>query len=130
MMAPSQRFPSVDIVPKMTIIMVTMAQGRQFRLVYAPVVRQHIRAIDRKYHTLIKETIETQLEAEPDVERRNKKPLKRSVTVGAMWEIRFGPHNRFRVFYKVNYDDEQVEILAIGEKEGNRLLVGGEEVEL
>jgi hypothetical protein len=34
------------------------------------------------------------------------------------------------VFYKVNYDDEQVEILVIGEKEGNQLLIGGEEVEL
>lgn len=110
--------------------MVTMARGEQFRLVYAPVAKQHVKAIDRKYHTLIKETIETQLVVEPDVETRNRKPLKRPVTVGAKWEIRFGPHNRFRVFYRVNYDDEQVEILAIGEKEGSQLLIGGEEVQL
>jgi mRNA-degrading endonuclease RelE of RelBE toxin-antitoxin system len=114
----------------MTIIMVTVPQGKRFQIVYAPVVKRHVKAIDRKYHTLIKETIETQLEAEPDVEARNRRPLKRPVTFGAKWEIRFGPHNRFRVFYKVNYDDEQVEILAIGEKEGSRLLIGGEEVEL
>jgi len=114
----------------MTIIMVTMTRGKRFQIIYAPVVKQHVKAIDSKYHSLIKEAIETQLEAEPDVETRNRKPLKRLVTVGAKWEIRFGPHNRFRVFYKVNYDDEQVEILAIGEKEGSQLLIGGEEVEL
>ncbi|MBN2099891.1 MAG: type II toxin-antitoxin system RelE/ParE family toxin [Dehalococcoidia bacterium] len=110
--------------------MVTVPQGKLFQIVYAPVVKQNVKAIDRKHHALIKETIETQLEAEPDVETRNRKPLRRPVTVGAKWEIRFGPHNRFRVFYRVNYDDEQVEILAIGEKEGSRLLIGGEEVEL
>jgi len=33
------------------------------------------------------------------------------------------------VFYRVNHDDEQVEILAIGEKVGNRILIGGEEVQ-
>jgi mRNA-degrading endonuclease RelE of RelBE toxin-antitoxin system len=114
----------------MTIIMVTMPQGKRFQLVYAPVVKQHVKAIDRKHHSLIREAIESQLQVEPDVETRNRRPLKRPATIGAKWEIRFGPHNRFRVFYKVNYDDEQVEILAIGEKEGNQLLIGGEEVEL
>jgi mRNA-degrading endonuclease RelE of RelBE toxin-antitoxin system len=114
----------------MTIIMVTMPQGNRFRIVYAPMVKQHVRAIDRKHHSLIKEAIEAQLQIEPDIETRNRRPLKRPVTLGAKWEIRFGPHNRFRVFYKVNYDDEQVDILAIGEKEGSQLLIGGEEVEI
>ena len=107
-----------------------MPSGKRFEIVYAPIVKQHVKAIDRKHHSLIKGAIEAQLEAEPDVETRNRRPLKRPVTLGAKWEIRFGPHNRFRVFYKVNYDDEQVKILAIGEKEGSQLLIGGEEVAL
>lgn len=44
--------------------------------------------------------------------------------------MRFGLQNRFRVLYRVNREDMQVNILAIGEKEGERLWVGGEEIEL
>lgn len=110
--------------------MVTMPQSKRFELVYAPIVNQHVKAIDRKHHSLIKEAIEAQLQIEPDIETRNRRPLKRPVTLGAKWEIRFGPRNRFRVFYKVNYDDKQVDILAIGEKEGSQLFIGGEEVAL
>jgi mRNA-degrading endonuclease RelE of RelBE toxin-antitoxin system len=64
------------------------------------------------------------------VETRNRKPLKRPTVLGGDWEIRFGPNNRFRVFYAVNRESSEVYILAIGEKRGNRLLVGGQEVEL
>ena len=74
--------------------------------------------------------MESQLQFEPDVETRNRKPLKRPVMFGAKWEIRFGTDNRFRVFYRVDYDQQQVVILAIGEKVGNRLLIGGEEIKL
>ena len=52
------------------------------------------------------------------------------VRSGAGWEIRFGPDNRFRVLYDIDEDDHAVHILAIGEKVGNRLIVGGEEVKL
>jgi hypothetical protein len=45
-------------------------------------------------------------------------------------EIRFGPDNRFRVLYSIDAENKTVQILAIGEKERNRLIVGGEEVEL
>ncbi|MDR7521799.1 MAG: hypothetical protein QN168_04975 [Armatimonadota bacterium] len=43
--------------------------------------------------------------------------------------MRFGPGCRFRVFYRVNRDERHVEILAIGEKEGSSLFVGGEAIE-
>jgi mRNA-degrading endonuclease RelE of RelBE toxin-antitoxin system len=49
---------------------------------------------------------------------------------GATWEIRFGPDNRFRVFYDVDQAEHQVLVLAIGVKERNCLRVGGEEIEL
>lgn len=114
----------------MTIMMVKMPRAKRFEIIYAPLVREHIKAIDRKHHSLIKEAIEGQLQVDPDVETRNRRPLKRPATIGAKWEIQFGPYNRFRVFYKVNYDDGQGEILAIGEKEGSQLLIGGEGVEI
>ena len=41
-----------------------------------------------------------------------------------------GPHNRFRVFYEVDASEQTVTILAIGVKEGHRLVIGGEEFEL
>jgi len=52
------------------------------------------------------------------------------VELGADWEIRFGPDNRFRVFYLVEQESRQVFILAIGVKRGNRLIIGREEISL
>jgi mRNA-degrading endonuclease RelE of RelBE toxin-antitoxin system len=97
---------------------------------YAPVVREHLEAIERKYYPLIRSTIETQLRFEPDVEARNRKPLKRSITAGGDWEIRFGPKNRFRVFYEVKQERNEVHILAVGVKIGNRLFIAGKEVQV
>jgi mRNA-degrading endonuclease RelE of RelBE toxin-antitoxin system len=49
------------------------------------------------------------------------------VPFGATWELRFGPHNRFRAFYEVDSAEQTVYVLAIGVKERDRLLIGGEE---
>ena len=102
-----------------------MAQ-KLYRLIYAPVTREHLAVIDRRYHTLIRERITEQLTYQPEVVTRNRRPLRQPAAFGAEWEIRFGPDNRFRVFYRVEAQD--VIILAIGIKEGNRLIVGGKEV--
>ena len=107
-----------------------MGAEAAFTLVYAPLVSDHVRSIDRKYHSLLRETIEQQLTYEPLDETRNRKPLQRPVEFGATWEIRFGPNNRFRVFYDVDDTKRTVTILAIGVKEGSRLTIGGEEIEL
>ena len=114
----------------MTIIMVMMAPAKRFELIYPPIVKKQLKFIDAKYYSLIQESLESLLQFQPDVETKNRKPLKRPVTFGATWEIRFGPDNRFRVFYRVNNDSTQVVILAIGEKTGSRLLIGGEEIEI
>jgi mRNA-degrading endonuclease RelE of RelBE toxin-antitoxin system len=101
-----------------------------FRLVYDQEVAQHLRQIERKHHSLIRQTIREQLSYEPEVETRNRKPLEQPTSLGAVWEIRFGPNNRFRVFYDTNQARREVYILAIGVKRGNRLFIGGEEFEL
>ena len=107
-----------------------MAPRQRFNLIYAPVTKLHLKAIERKYYSLIRTTIEDELQFEPDVETRNRKPLKQPVTFEGEWELRFGPDNRFRVFYDINIESHEVHILAIGLKEGNRLFIGGKEVKI
>ena len=107
-----------------------MTPKQRFLLIYAPITKLHLKTIEHKYYSLIRITIENELQLEPDVETRNRKPLKRPVTFEAEWELRFGPDNIFRVFYEINIESYEVYILAIGVKKGNRLFFGGKEVKL
>ena len=107
-----------------------MAKKEAFSLIFAPVVYDHLGAIDAKYDSLIRQKTEEQLTHEPDVETRNRKPVQPPAAFQAEWELRFGPNNRFRVFYQIDHEKHEVRIVAIGVKERNRLLVGGEEVTL
>jgi len=104
-----------------------MPARKSYSLVYTTSFKRQLKLVESKYHSLIRETLEEQLQYEPEVKTRNRKPLKKPMTFKAEWELRFGPHNRFRIFYKVQV--EEVILLAIGEKEGDRLFVEGEEVE-
>jgi mRNA-degrading endonuclease RelE of RelBE toxin-antitoxin system len=113
-----------------TIIVVIMVRSSPYVLLYAPAVKEHLKTIDSKYRSLIRETIEAQLEFEPTAETRNRKPVRQPAAFAAEWELRFGPDNRFRVLYQVNADERQVSILAVGEKKGNGLLIGREEIDL
>jgi hypothetical protein len=105
-------------------------EPRRFTIVYASLTKQHLRAIEAKYYPLIRHGVDEQLSFEPATETRNRKPLKRPVVFMATWEIRFGPQNRFRVYYDVDLDQAIVSILAIGIKRGNQVVIGGEEMQL
>jgi mRNA-degrading endonuclease RelE of RelBE toxin-antitoxin system len=107
-----------------------MGKGIQFKIGYAPQVKKHLKAIEPKYYSLIRAEIESQLEFEPTIETRNRKPLRRPADIEGEWELRIGHENRFRVFYAVDVERHEVLILAIGVKEGNRLFIGGEEVKI
>src|SRR5688572_14556961 len=98
-----------------------MAKKPPFTLVYAEEVKDHLLAIEAKHHPVIQSAIEIQLIYEPNVETRNRKPLKRPIAFGADLELRCGPHNRFRVFYQVNEESHEVRILAVGVKDRDRL---------
>ena len=104
-----------------------MGPSRRYKFVFAPVTREHLAAIERKHHGLIRDALEAHLCFEPMVATRNRQPLKRPI-LGAEWKIRFGPDNRFRVFYRVDESEGSVIVLAIGEKRGNSLWIGGEEI--
>lgn len=75
---------------------------------------------------IIFDSIKEQLIYEPFVETRNRKYLRDNPI--APWELRIGD---LRVFYDLSPDEPNVvEILAIGIKEGNRLLIAGKVVKL
>ena len=107
-----------------------MARKQPYDISYDQATRKHLRAIEPKYHSLIRAAIEEQLQFEPGKETRNRKPLRQPAPFEATWELRFGPDNRVRVLYGIDEEHREVQIQAIGVKEGNRLLVADEEVEL
>lgn len=101
-----------------------------FEIVYRPETVRHLDAIQSKYLSLIRETIEEELSHEPLIETTNRKPLIRQSPFGEhVWEVRFGPQNRLRVFYCSDPDvAHRVLVEAIGVKDRNRLMIGGQEV--
>ena len=101
-----------------------------FEIVYDPGFAKTIRAIERKYHSLIRTAIEEQLPFEPGVRTRNRKPIDVPITSDSRWELRCGPNNRFRVLYQVSEQTDEVYVLAIGVKERDKLMIGGEEIDL
>ena len=107
-----------------------MGRQKPYDLIFASAVSEHLRAIDAKYHPLIREKIGEQLRFQPNAETTNRKPLRQPALFTATWEIRFGPNNRFRVLYDIDEETRTVQILAIGEKQRDRLFIGGEEVQL
>ena len=86
-----------------------------------------MKAIDREHHPIIRQAIDDQLSYTPDKQTRNRKPLEAPAPFAATWELRFGSNNRFRVFYEIDEKQKAVNILAIGTKDRNRLLIAGEE---
>jgi mRNA-degrading endonuclease RelE of RelBE toxin-antitoxin system len=107
-----------------------MAKKPPSVLIYDPEVVNHLAAVDAKYHSLIRSMIEEQLQFEPETPTRNRKPLEQPIALGARWELRLGPDNRFRIFYRVDPEQRQVRVLAIAVKERNRVFIAGEEVKL
>jgi hypothetical protein len=107
-----------------------MAKRLRFTLSFAPQTIEHFDLIESKYHGLLRRTIKEQMTYTPTEETRNRKPLDQPVAFGASWELRCGPDNRFRVFYDVDVASHEVLVLAVGVKDRNRLLIGGEEYEL
>ncbi len=106
-----------------------MPKRPKFTLSFAPEAIEHLDLIESKYHGLLRRTINERLTNTPTEETRNRKPLDQPAPFGASWELRCGPDNRFRVFYEVDSAAHEVQVLAVGVKDRNRLLIGGEEFE-
>src|SRR5215207_255093 len=98
-----------------------MARRIKFTLSFAPEAIEHLDRISSKYHGLLRRTFNEQLTHTPTRETRNRKPLDQPAPFGATWELRCGPGNRFRVFYQVDSAAHEVQVLAVGVKDRNRL---------
>jgi mRNA-degrading endonuclease RelE of RelBE toxin-antitoxin system len=107
-----------------------MSPQTPYSIIYAPVTREHLRSIDKKHYSLIRDIIKERLSYEPTEENLNRKPLKRPAFEEATWELRFEPHNMLRVFYDVDAETREVHILAIGVKIRDQLYIGGKELDV
>jgi mRNA-degrading endonuclease RelE of RelBE toxin-antitoxin system len=87
--------------------------------------RDHLGQLRRRDQRIIVGAVEVNLSNEPDHQTRRRKKL--ADKVFAPWELRVA---NFRVFYDVHREDRRVVVIAIGQKTHNRLVVGGEEIEL
>lgn len=90
----------------------------------------HIAALTARDRATLLDSIERQLRHEPARETRNRKrmdPDKRAFI--APWELRVGD---LRVYYAVKEEEPErtVVLVAVGEKDGERIKIGGEYVEL
>lgn|SRR5512134_309905 len=98
-----------------------MAYGIRF----AESVKDQIRQLSARQRAQLIDAVEQQLSHEPMVETRNRKPLRPNPL--APWELRVGD---LRVFYEVATGENEVRVLAVGQKRGNTVWVGGKEVPL
>lgn len=85
----------------------------------------NLEQLRKRDQQIILDRIEAQLSHEPDKPTRNRKKLADNLL--APWELRAG---EFRIFYDIVPAESLVVILAIGRKNHNRLLIGGEEISL
>jgi len=106
-----------------------MPRKPEYEVIFDTLTLDHMNAIESKYHALIRRTVDEQLNHEPDVPTRNRKPLLRETVTTATWELRCGPDNRFRIFYDVHPEQRLVVVLAIARKVRNQLFVGKEKFE-
>ena len=99
-----------------------MAYGIQF----TKSAEEHFADLTARQQAIVLNAIKIQLRHEPTRETRNRKPLRPNPL--APWELRVG---FLRVFYEVDaLESDLVNILAIGIKKGNQLIVSGKEIQI
>jgi mRNA-degrading endonuclease RelE of RelBE toxin-antitoxin system len=97
-----------------------------YRIEYSSETEEQLRALTARQRSIVFDAIDEQLSHEPAVETRNRKPMRPNPI--APWELRV---SQIRVYYDPREEPQQVvTILAVGVKDGNRVLIGGREVSL
>lgn len=97
-----------------------------YRIEYSPDAEDHLRALTARQQATVLDKVDEQLIHQPAVETRNRKPTRPNPL--APWELRIG---ELRVYYDIeDAPNPVVYIRAIGIKQRNRVLIGGEEIEL
>jgi mRNA-degrading endonuclease RelE of RelBE toxin-antitoxin system len=96
-----------------------------FRIAFTPSALADIQWFRKYEQKIIFDKIEEQLTHQPNVETRNRKPLRPNQV--AEWELRIG---KYRVFSDADTDRNAGEVKLVGSKEGHKLLVRDKEYEL
>ena len=98
-----------------------------YKIEFAESVKKQFKALTARQRVIILNAIERQLMHEPLKETRNRKALRPNPL--APWELRVSD---LRVFYEPEIVEtaKKIRILAVGRKEGNKLFIGEEVVEL
>lgn len=96
-----------------------------YDIVFTPRAREHLRQLPIKTQRTIVDQIAIQLSHQPDVPTRKRQRLRPNPLAG--WELRIAD---WRVFYDVYPEVFRVDIVAIGVKYHNRLVIAGKEFQL
>ena len=91
----------------------------KYRIEYSPETEGHLRVLTKREQSIVMDTVEKQLQYQPTVETRNRKPMRPNPV--APWELRIG---NLRVYYDVEEEPEKVVyILAVGIKKRNNVII-------
>jgi mRNA-degrading endonuclease RelE of RelBE toxin-antitoxin system len=96
-----------------------------YRIEYSPSAVEHLRALHAGQANAVLDAVEEQLQHQPTVETRNRKPMRPNPI--APWELRIGD---LRVYYEVDAAERIVRILAVGLKQRNVVRIGKDTFEL
>lgn len=99
---------------------------RRYEIEVTREAEAHLEWLSARDRATLLDAVERRLTYEPTVENRNRKRLRPNPL--APWELRVG---HLRVYFDVAEEPRRlVTIQAVGIKDRDRLLIGGEEVEL
>jgi mRNA-degrading endonuclease RelE of RelBE toxin-antitoxin system len=103
-----------------------------YRIDFSPAAEEHLRVLTARQRAIVFDTIDEQLKDQPGLETRNRRPMRPNPL--APWELRIG---ELRVYFDIQEDhvvankpEPRVLVLAVGIKDRDRLIIGGEEVRL
>ena len=96
-----------------------------YRIEYSPPSESHLARLTARQRGTVLDAVDEQLVHEPALVTRNRKPLQPNPV--ARFELRIGD---LRVYYEVDETKGVVEIRAVGIKDRNRVVIGGEEIVL
>lgn len=99
----------------------------KYRIEYSPETEDHFRYLSKRQQVMmVLDAVEKQLQFQPDIETRNRKPMRPNPI--APWELRIG---NLRVYYDFeDSPDRVVYIRAIGIKDRNNVRIGKEVIRL
>jgi mRNA-degrading endonuclease RelE of RelBE toxin-antitoxin system len=97
-----------------------------FEIEYSPDAEDHLRALTARQRTTVLDEVDAQLSHEPNVETRNRKPMRPNPV--APWELRIGD---LRVYYDIEYEPVAIVLIrAVGVKIRSIVKIGGREIQL